>query len=78
MTDDQLADRFAAAELPAWENDEAFEQLLLSFESILPLRRPLGFPRSESLSTDSQPDPGRAGSCLPSDGNRGRRSDSFR
>ena len=39
MTDQQLADRFAAAELPAWENDEAFEQLLLSFESILPLRR---------------------------------------
>jgi hypothetical protein len=35
MTDDQLADRFAAA-LPAWENDEAFEQLLLSFESTLP------------------------------------------
>jgi hypothetical protein len=27
MTDDHLADRFAAAELPAWENDEAFAQL---------------------------------------------------
>jgi hypothetical protein len=39
MTDQQLADRFAAAELPAWEHDAAFEQLLLSFESILPLRR---------------------------------------
>jgi hypothetical protein len=39
MTDQQLADRFTAAELPAWESDEAFEQLLLSFESILPLRR---------------------------------------
>jgi hypothetical protein len=39
MADQQLADRFAAAELPAWENDEAFEPLLLSFESILPLRR---------------------------------------
>ena len=39
MTDQQLADRFSAAELPAWENDAAFEQLLLSFESILPLRR---------------------------------------
>jgi hypothetical protein len=43
MTDDQLADRFAAAELPAWENDDAFEQLLLSFESALPLRQPSEF-----------------------------------
>jgi hypothetical protein len=34
MTDPQLADRFFAAELPAWENDAAFEQLLLSFESL--------------------------------------------
>jgi hypothetical protein len=40
MTDQHLADRFAAAELPAWENDASFEQLLLSFESILPLRLP--------------------------------------
>jgi Bacterial TniB protein len=43
MTDQQLADRFSAAELPAWENDPAFEQLLLSFESILPLHRPSDF-----------------------------------
>jgi hypothetical protein len=43
MTDPQLADRFAAAELPAWEDDAAFEQLLLSFESILPLRQPSEF-----------------------------------
>ena len=43
MTDQQLADRFAAAELPPWENDAGFEQLLLSFESILPLRRPSEF-----------------------------------
>lgn len=43
MTDQQLADRFSAAELPAWENDAAFEQLLLSFESILPLHRPSDF-----------------------------------
>src|SRR5207253_770253 len=43
MTDDQLADRFAAAELPAWEDDAAFEQLLLSFESILPLRQSSDF-----------------------------------
>ena len=39
MTDQQLADRFEAAELPAWENDASFHQLLLSFESVLPLRR---------------------------------------
>jgi hypothetical protein len=38
MTDQQLADRFEAAELPAWEDDQFFHQLLLSFESILPLR----------------------------------------
>jgi hypothetical protein len=43
MTDQQLADRFEAAELPAWENDSAFQQLLLSFESILPLRLPSDF-----------------------------------
>jgi replication-associated recombination protein RarA len=43
MTDQQLADRFEAAELPAWENDAAFQQLLLSFESILPLRLPSDF-----------------------------------
>src|SRR4051794_8265210 len=35
MTDQQLADRFEAAELPAWENDSAFQQLLLTFESTL-------------------------------------------
>jgi len=35
MTDQQLANRFEAAELPAWENDATFQQLLLSFESIL-------------------------------------------
>lgn len=43
MTDQQLADRFEAAELPAWENDSNFQQLLLSFESILPLRLPSQF-----------------------------------
>ena len=43
MTDQQLADRFEAAELPAWENDSSFHQLLLSFESILPLRLPSEF-----------------------------------
>jgi hypothetical protein len=34
---------FEAAELPAWENDSSFQQLLLSFESILPLRLPSEF-----------------------------------
>ena len=43
MTDQQLADRFEAMELPAWENDQAFHQLLASFESILPLRQPSEF-----------------------------------
>jgi hypothetical protein len=43
MTDQQLADHFEAAELPAWENDPSFQQLLLSFESILPLRLPSEF-----------------------------------
>ena len=43
MTDDPWADRFAAAELPAWEDNAAFEQLLLSFESVLPLRQPSEF-----------------------------------
>ena len=45
MTDQPLAvaDRFSAAELPAWANDAALEQLLLSFESVLPLRRPSEF-----------------------------------
>jgi hypothetical protein len=43
MTDQQLADRFEAAELPAWENDSVFHQLLLSLESVLPLRLPSEF-----------------------------------
>lgn len=43
MTDQQLADRFDATELPAWENDQAFHQLLASFESVLPLRQPSDF-----------------------------------
>lgn len=43
MTDQQLADRFEAMELPAWENDQAFHQLLASFESVLPLRQPSDF-----------------------------------
>ena len=43
MTDQQLADRFEAAELPAWKNDSTFQQLLLSLESVLPLRQPSEF-----------------------------------
>ena len=38
-TDQQLADRFEAVELPRWHNDEAFHRLLASFQSILPLRK---------------------------------------
>ena len=39
----EVGNRFEAAELPAWENDSSFQQLLLSFESILPLRLPSEF-----------------------------------
>lgn len=39
MTDRQLADRFEAVELPRWRNDEAYNRLLASFLSVLPLRR---------------------------------------
>ena len=39
MTDQQLADRFEACELPSWQNDAAFSRLLASFASILPLRQ---------------------------------------
>ena len=38
-TDEQLADRFEAYDLPLWQNDEAFMRLLVSFESTFPLRR---------------------------------------
>jgi hypothetical protein len=38
-TDQQLADRFEAIELPRWRNDEAFRRLLTSFQAILPLRK---------------------------------------
>jgi Bacterial TniB protein len=40
MTDQQLADRFEAMELPAWQDDNAFQNLLSSFAAILPLRQP--------------------------------------
>jgi type II secretory pathway predicted ATPase ExeA len=38
-TDDQLADRFEAYDLPLWQNDQTFLRLLLSFQSVFPLRR---------------------------------------
>jgi type II secretory pathway predicted ATPase ExeA len=38
-TDEQLADRFEAYDLPQWQNDEAFLRLLVSFQSVFPLRR---------------------------------------
>jgi hypothetical protein len=37
---DPLADRFAAFELPPWQDDTAFAQLLKTFAAILPLRSP--------------------------------------
>jgi len=40
LTDQQLADRFAAFELPRWHDDAAFAQLLKTFAAILPLRLP--------------------------------------
>jgi hypothetical protein len=39
MTDQQLADRFEAWELPPWQDDPALLQLLASFTAILPLRQ---------------------------------------
>jgi hypothetical protein len=38
MTDQQLADRFDAFELPAWRDDGALAQLLSSYRSLLALR----------------------------------------
>jgi len=42
MTDQQLADRFQARELPVWRDDTAFHQLLATFGSTLPLRKASG------------------------------------
>ena len=38
-TDEQLADRFEAFEIPAWQNDESFLRLIASFQAVFPLRR---------------------------------------
>jgi hypothetical protein len=40
MTDQQLADRFEAREVPAWRDDVVCQGLLASFGAILPLREP--------------------------------------
>jgi len=40
MTDEQLADRFEAFELAPWKDDTYFHQLLVSYSTLLPLRRP--------------------------------------
>jgi replication-associated recombination protein RarA len=40
LTDQQLADRFEAIELPPWRNDNDFKRLLSSFQALLPLRKP--------------------------------------
>jgi hypothetical protein len=39
MTDQQLADRFEAWEMPPWQDDASLYQLLASFTATLPLRR---------------------------------------
>lgn len=39
MTDQQLADRFEAYELPAWSDDAEFANLLESYMAFLPLRQ---------------------------------------
>lgn len=40
QTDPQLANRFEPEELPRWEMGKEFQRLLLSFERMLPLRKP--------------------------------------
>lgn len=42
LTDQQLADRFEARELPAWRDEPAFHQFLASFGASLPLRQASG------------------------------------
>jgi len=39
MTDQQLADRFEAAELSPWRNDELFCRFLATYQAMLPLRK---------------------------------------
>jgi hypothetical protein len=42
LTDQQLADRFEARDLPAWRDEPAFHQFLASFGASLPLRQASG------------------------------------
>jgi Bacterial TniB protein len=42
LTDQQLADRFEARELPAWRDDVTFHQFLANFGASLPLRQASG------------------------------------
>lgn len=39
-TDEQIQNRFKPELLPLWKNDEEFERLLVSLESIMPLKNP--------------------------------------
>ncbi len=39
-TDPQLSNRFKRVELPLWKNDDDFLRLLVSFERLLPLKKP--------------------------------------
>jgi ATP-dependent Clp protease ATP-binding subunit ClpA len=47
LTDQQLADRFEAIELPPWRNDGDLKRLLASFQALLPLQRPSELTRVE-------------------------------
>jgi type II secretory pathway predicted ATPase ExeA len=40
QTDTQLANRFDHAKLPRWKNGDNFIRLLMTFEQMLPLRKP--------------------------------------
>jgi hypothetical protein len=39
VTDQQLADRFRAMELPVWNGDTSFHRFLVSFGAVLPLQK---------------------------------------
>lgn len=46
-TDPQHASRFDVVELPKWELDKEYLRLLMSFENILPLKKPSGLHQKE-------------------------------
>jgi hypothetical protein len=62
LTDQQLADRFAAFELPCWQDDAAFAQLLKTFASILVALRAVP---PENPAADSLPNRGHHRAHLP-------------